>query len=130
MLLLDTNIVGYFFRRDTRAALYERHLVGHPLGISFATLAELYQWLKLRPFTVANRDALLRHIAKHTVIPWDDQMAWVWAELTAECRRQGIGMTTHDAWIAATALRHDLPLVTHNRKHFEHLPGLTIISES
>lgn len=55
MLLLDTNIVGYFFRRDSRAALYERHLVEQPPGISFATLAELYQWLTLRSFTAANR---------------------------------------------------------------------------
>jgi predicted nucleic acid-binding protein len=28
-----------------------------------------------------------------------------------------------DAWIAANALRHDIPLLTHNRKHYEH-PGL------
>ena len=35
-----------------------------------------------------------------------------------------------DAWIAATALRHGLPLVTHNRRHFESIPALRVISES
>jgi tRNA(fMet)-specific endonuclease VapC len=38
-------------------------------------------------------------------------------------------MSPADAWAAAVALRHGLPLVTHNRKHFEPVPGLTIISE-
>jgi len=118
MLLLDTNIVGYFFRRDTRAARYERHLTGLVLLISFATQAELYQGLFLRAFTPENRASLLRHIDKHAVAPWDDQMAWVWAELTADSRRRGIGMTTIDAWIAATALRHGIPLVTQNRNPF------------
>ena len=35
-----------------------------------------------------------------------------------------------DAWVAATALRHSLPLVTHNRRHFEHIPGIQSISEA
>ena len=129
-MLLDTNIVGYFFRRDSRARLYVRHLVGQQRFISFTTQAELYQWLFLRPFTVANRERLLAHIKRHVVLPHDERMAWCWAELTAHCRKQGIGISTSDAWIAATALRHDLPLITHNRKHFERVPGLTIISES
>jgi predicted nucleic acid-binding protein len=29
-----------------------------------------------------------------------------------------------DAWIAATAIRHDLPLGTNNRRHFEGVSGL------
>jgi hypothetical protein len=43
-MLLDTNIVSYFYRRDTRAALYEQYLIGQPRYIAFATLGELYKW--------------------------------------------------------------------------------------
>jgi len=32
-----------------------------------------------------------------------------------------------DAWVAAVATRHGLPLLTHNRKHFEALPGLALV---
>jgi tRNA(fMet)-specific endonuclease VapC len=39
-------------------------------------------------------------------------------------------MSVADSWIAATAIRHKLPIVTHNKKHFEHVPGLSIISAS
>jgi predicted nucleic acid-binding protein len=35
-----------------------------------------------------------------------------------------------DAWIAATALLHDLPLITHNRWDFEDIRGLNVISEA
>jgi len=27
-MLIDTNIVSYFYKKDTRAVLYEKHLVG------------------------------------------------------------------------------------------------------
>jgi tRNA(fMet)-specific endonuclease VapC len=34
-----------------------------------------------------------------------------------------------DAWIAATAIVYRAPLITHNRKHFEGIAGLKVISE-
>jgi predicted nucleic acid-binding protein len=39
-------------------------------------------------------------------------------------------MSVGDAWIAATALHYNMPLITHNLKHFEHLKelGLNIIT--
>jgi len=41
--LLDTNVVSYFFRRDSRASAYESVIVGQERGIAFMTLAELYK---------------------------------------------------------------------------------------
>lgn len=38
-------------------------------------------------------------------------------------------MSLADSWIAAAALQHGLPLVTHNARHFTSVPGLTIITE-
>ena len=37
---------------------------------------------------------------------------------------------TTDAWIASVARMFDIPLVTHNRKHFEAIENLQVISES
>ena len=129
-MLLDMNIVGYFFRRDSRARLYERHLTGQTLYIAFATLGELYQWLFLRPFSETKRHRLLAHISRHVVVPYDDCLVWVWADMTTKLRQAGRIMSAEDSWIAATALRHGMPLVTHNRRHFENVPGLTVICES
>ena len=129
LMLLDTNIVAYFFRADSRARAYERHLTGKPLYISFVTQGELYRWLFMRPFSETNRQRLLDHIARHVVVPYDEHLVWAWAKLTAECRKNGKPMSLEDSWIAATAIRHAMPLVTHNRQHFENISGLTVISE-
>jgi predicted nucleic acid-binding protein len=57
------------------------------------------------------------------------EMSRLWAELSAHRRQTGRPIECGDAWIAATALRHGAPLITHNRKHFEGIPGLMVISE-
>jgi predicted nucleic acid-binding protein len=40
--------------------------------------------------------------------------------------KRDTGLKIADALIAATALKHKLPLMTRNRRHFERVPGLTL----
>ncbi len=42
--VVDTDVVSFLFKRDSRAELYRRHLTGALLTISFMTLAELERW--------------------------------------------------------------------------------------
>jgi predicted nucleic acid-binding protein len=42
----------------------------------------------------------------------------------------GVSIGNADAWIAATALDLEAPLLTHNRKDFAAVPGLTVISHA
>jgi tRNA(fMet)-specific endonuclease VapC len=53
-----------------------------------------------------------------------------WAEAMESGRRNGRPISAADAWIAATALHLDVPLITHNRTHFVGIDSLKIISES
>jgi predicted nucleic acid-binding protein len=39
-------------------------------------------------------------------------------------------MADNDLWIAATAIRYSIPLLSNNRRHFEEVPGLVLISEA
>jgi predicted nucleic acid-binding protein len=128
MVLLDTNLVSYFFRRDSRAAAYAPALMGQVRGIAHVTLAELYKWPLERGWGERRRLELEVYLASHVVLPSDDLLARRWAEMSVKLKRAGRGITDADAWIAATALRHQVPLATHNRRHFEHIPGLTLIS--
>lgn len=43
-VVVDTDVVSYLFKKDTRSRLYRRHLLGNGLVVSFMTLAELEHW--------------------------------------------------------------------------------------
>lgn len=39
-------------------------------------------------------------------------------------------LPANDRWIAACALRHSIPLITHNHRDFDGIPNLNVISEA
>jgi len=43
-VVVDTCVVSFLLKRDTRAELYRPHLEVDTKVISFMTLAELYRW--------------------------------------------------------------------------------------
>ena len=51
-------------------------------------------------------------------LPWDADTGLRWAELLAHLRRAGKAMPIKDSLIAATALVHDLAVVTRNHADF------------
>ncbi len=126
-LVVDTDVLSYYFKNDTRAALYDRHLLNARLHVSFATVAELYRWAKKAGWGARRTAELHQALSHYSVLPFDDELAWKWAEVMTI---PGVPIAHGDAWIASTAIRHGMPLVTHNRKHFEKIPRLTIISEA
>lgn len=52
-------------------------------------------------------------------LPWEAETGLRWAELLATLRASGRAMPIKDSLIAATALVHDLVVVTRNRSDFE-----------
>jgi toxin FitB len=52
-------------------------------------------------------------------LPWDAATGLRWAQLLARLRAAGRAMPIKDSLIAATALTHDLTVVTRNRGDFE-----------
>lgn len=40
-VVIDTDVVSFRFKKDSRAALFQKHLLGCDWIISFMTLAEL-----------------------------------------------------------------------------------------
>ena len=130
-IVVDTNVISYLYKRDSRAFLYQKHLAEETKFISFMTLAELKTWtlqnnwgarrkLELEDFVVRN----------YGIIFADQELCEIWAEIKSDAHKYGNPIDTADAWVASVALLFDIPLVTHNRRHFENVKNLQIISES
>src|SRR5215831_4958946 len=128
IVLLDTNVVSYLFKGDTRAAGYAPLLQGQRLAISFMTVAELYEWSAVRKWGRTRLTRLEATLATYLVIPVDIALCRIWGTLRAEQQSSGTRIAPQDAWIAATALRHALPLVTHNPSDFRHIIGIEVRS--
>lgn len=68
-------------------------------------------------------EAGIRHIL---CLPWEAETGLQWAKLLSSLRASGRAMPIKDSLIAATALVHDLIVVTHDRADFENA-GVKII---
>jgi predicted nucleic acid-binding protein len=58
-------------------------------------------------------------VRRITCISWDVAVGLRWAKLLADLRAAGRSMPIKDSLVAATALAHDLVVVTRNRRDFE-----------
>jgi predicted nucleic acid-binding protein len=74
------------------------------------------------------RVLLEQFIERFEVVYADNGLCTLWAGVRALARRSGMGLSVQDAWIAATALALDAPLATNNRRHFESIQGLRLIT--
>ena len=128
--VVDTNVVSYLLKKHAIANLYRPHLEGRVLTVSFMTVAELYLWAFKRNWGPKKREELEATLRNYAVIPFDNDLCVSWAKITAEGDKVHRSIACADAWIAASALQHKIPLVTHNPKHFEFVPGLELITET
>lgn len=64
---------------------------------------------------------------RERILPIPYAIADKWGILDGECRLRGTALNTADGMIAATALEHDLTVVTRNVKHFAGL-GVTVFN--
>jgi tRNA(fMet)-specific endonuclease VapC len=126
-VILDTNIVSYLIRGDTRADLYRRHLEGRTLALSFMTVGELCEGAYRKGWSEKKMGELAEQLKRYVVVPFSPSVCQIWGRVRAERKAQPISVD--DAWIAATALAHECPLVTHNPKDFAEIDGLQVITE-
>ena len=68
-------------------------------------------------------------LAEYTVVHTDDLLVNRWGIVRAKTLKIGRHIDLADAWIAATALEFDIPLVTHNARDFSFVEGLVLITE-
>lgn len=94
--------------------------------IPFVVIAELRAGFAVGRRSSENEGVLRRFLSKEgvRVLFADDRTTQQYAALYRQLRRQGTPIPTHDLWIAALVLQHDLVLHSRDR-HFEHLAQLS-----
>jgi predicted nucleic acid-binding protein len=94
----------------------------------FMSVAELRAGALRAAWSSARRGLLQQFIEDFEVIYADDNLCTTWAELQAGASAVGRPLSAPDAWIAATALILNVPLATNNRRHFQSIKGLRLIT--
>ena len=120
--LIDTDWMADFLKGRSQAVQLLTSLADEGIAISIITYAELYEGL-LREPNKARRTQLEELLASVDVLPIDYEVARLFAAHRSDLRDQGLPIPDLDLFIAATALRHDLSLVSRD-KHFDRVAGL------
>ena len=126
-VVVDTMIAGALVARQPLALKYDVHVEGRPLVVSFATVAELRYGALKANWGSARIEALESRLSAMTVVTPDSELTDAYAQLRFACQKAGHGLAQKiheaDRWIAATAVRFGLPLVSDD-SIFDNAPGL------
>jgi toxin FitB len=129
--LLDTNVPSEF-SRDRPEPRVVRWLKSQPvmaLFISVVTIGEIRKGLTVmaqgrrrNELEIWFHNELLRWF-RNRILPVTYDIAERWGVWEGQCQLKGTSLNTADGLIAATALEHDLTIVTRNVKHFAGFGG-------
>jgi tRNA(fMet)-specific endonuclease VapC len=98
------------------------------LAVSIISLAELYEGVHYARDPTRSESSLQRFLSGLSVIPIDDEVCRIFGRERGRLRQQGRTIGDFDLLIAATCLRHQLQICTNNRRHFEAVEGLSVVS--
>lgn len=125
-LILDTSLLIDLEREHTRGrpgralAFFEEHQDAR-YYVTFVTAGELAAGKSL-----ANRDVWESLLAPFYRLPSTPEIAWEYGRTFRHLSKNRQMIGANDLWIAATALAHQMPLVTADTAHFERVPGLDV----
>jgi tRNA(fMet)-specific endonuclease VapC len=130
-VLLDTDVFSFLMKEgDTRSALYRPHINGKAIVLSFVTVGELYVWTIRRRWNARRLAAFEQRLKAAVIVPYDLDLCKTYGKLRAALLDKGRPIAANDLWIAASAVRHSIPLITHNSSHSASIRGLKVITES
>ena len=126
MLILDSNIISYYFRGDPQIVPRVQALPPVEVGVPAIVEYELRYGLLRLPQEAAKPRlvALMQLLQPMQRLPFDSECAAHAARIRVELEAAGKSIGPHDTLIAATVLRHQATLVTRNVREFSRVQGL------
>jgi len=131
-IVIDTDVFSANLVPGSRLAeRYAPIITGRPAFISFQTAAELRYGALRRRWGAARMLKLDAKIQRAEVVHTGPELVLIYAQLRADCESAGQALAQRehngDRWIAATAIRLGVPLVSNDRI-FRGVPGLALES--
>jgi len=133
--LLDTNVPSELTRpqSDPHVEKWLDDADDEQLFFSVVSLGEIFKGLTVLP--ESKRRQQLQQWVEETLRPWfegrvlpvSEDIAERWGILVGECQVKGRALKVADGLIAATALEHDLTVVTRNVRDFADL-GIPVLN--
>ena len=98
------------------------------IGISVVSMGELYEGVYRASDPASSESALNTVLSNIEIVHIDDEVCRIFGQHRGRLRATNALIDDTDLWIGATALRHNLTLLTNNRRDFERMEGLSIVS--
>ncbi len=124
--LVDTTWVIEYLRGNQTIIQRLQSYSDEGLAIAIVSLAELYEGVFLSNNPAGNETILKDFLTGVTILGIDEEVCIIFGREMARLRQGGMAVGDMDALIAATALRHDLTLLTADRD-FERVENLNTI---
>ena len=128
--LIDTDWVIDYLNGNRRAINLFADLAGPRLGISLVTYGEVYHGIYYGRTPEESEAGFLRLLQLVNVIDLNEAIMRRFGRIRGFLQKAGQPIGDSDIMIAATALHHDLTLVTRNLGHFRRVPNLKIYGET
>jgi len=133
--LVDTNIPSELTHEkpDDRVAAFLRNAGKGSLFLSVMTIGEICKGIAVLPASQKRTglqdwlDVDVRSFFAGRILPVTEAIAERWGYLAASAKQRGATMAVVDGVLAATAVHHDLTVVTRNVKDFAGL-GVQILN--
>lgn len=124
--LVDTNVPSELTREkpDARVAAFLGNAGKSSLFLSVMTIGEICKGIATLPPSQKRTglqdwlDTAVRSWFAGRILPVTEEIAERWGHLAAGAKEKGMTLAVVDGVIAATALHHDLTIVTRNTKDF------------
>jgi len=117
--LLDTNWLIQLLAGLKETDTFHKRIHPDKMAVSFITVGEIYDVTFAYDNPQAHLVSFLQFLAPFTLLPINDAIIERFAEVRSYLRRRGELISDFDLLLGATALHHNLTVLTYNKRHFE-----------
>ena len=128
--LVDSDYVADYLKGQRNATPFLDRLLPAGLAISIITFAEVYEGIYYGHNRQRHETGFREFLKGMTVLGITRSVARKFAVIRGDLRAKGLLIGQTDLLIAATAIQHNLTLVTRNRKDFGRIPDLKLYQAS